>query len=121
MKIQVNDRKINLNNIAVVLNRPRYPENIGAAARAIMNMGSSRLIVVDPENFDIVKILKMATHAASDIVKSIKMYDTLQEALQSFSYVVGTTARLGGERQVVGNPSEIAAHLIPISAEIRLR
>lgn len=109
--------KINLNNIAVVLNKPRYPENIGAAARAIMNMGISRLIVVDPENFDIVKILKMATHAASDIVKSIRMYDTLQEALQSYQYVVGTTARLGGERQVVGSPSEIAAHLIPISAE----
>ena len=109
--------KINLNNIAVVLNRPRYPENIGEAARAVMNMGINRLIVVDPENFDIVKILKMATHAASDIVKSIRMYDTLQEALKSYQYVVGTTARLGGERQVVGNPSEIAAHLIPISAE----
>lgn len=112
--------KINLNNIAVVLNRPRYPENIGAAARAIRNMGLQRLIVVDPENFDIVKILKMATHAAADIVKSIEMHDSLQQALKPYQYVVGTTARVGGERQVMCNPSEMAKQLIPISVENRI-
>ncbi|MGO9375964.1 MAG: TrmH family RNA methyltransferase, partial [Syntrophobacteraceae bacterium] len=40
--------KINLENIAVVLNEPHYPENIGAAVRAAKNMGISRFLVVNP-------------------------------------------------------------------------
>lgn len=48
--------KINLDNIAIVLQQPRYPENIGSAARAASNMGIGRLRVVNPENYDLVKI-----------------------------------------------------------------
>lgn len=109
--------KVNLDNIAVVLERPRYPENIGAAARSIRNMGIRRLIVVEPENFDVVKVLKMATHAASDVVKAIDVYENLQDALAGFQYVAGTTARLGGERQVITSPPKLAQSLVPISQE----
>ena len=41
--------KINLKNISIVLHRTRSPENIGAAARAIRNMGIGQLVVVDPQ------------------------------------------------------------------------
>ncbi len=112
--------KVNLDNISVILNRPRYPENIGAAARAARNMGISRLSVVSPENFKLGNILKMATHAASDVVKGIDAYDDLKEAVSSFNYVVGTTARLGGQRQVITTPSKLAQSLIPISRENRI-
>ena len=44
---------VNLDHVAIVLQKPRYPENIGAAARAACNMGISRLIVVSPENYQI--------------------------------------------------------------------
>lgn len=112
--------KVNLNHIDIVLNRPRYPENIGAAARAIRNMGLRRLIVVEPENFDMGKILKLATHAASDVAAGIEQYDHLKDALKSYQYVVGTTARVGGERQIMGKPEDMAEHLISISAENRV-
>ena len=55
---------INLANISVVLVGTRYPENIGAAARAMRNMGIKKLILVDPQNPDPARIGKMATHAA---------------------------------------------------------
>jgi tRNA/rRNA methyltransferase len=42
--------KINLKNISIVLHRTRFSENIGAAARAIRNMGIGQLVVVDPQN-----------------------------------------------------------------------
>ena len=32
-------QRINLANITIVLHQPRYPQNIGAAARAMLNMG----------------------------------------------------------------------------------
>jgi tRNA/rRNA methyltransferase len=107
--------KSQLTNITIVLNKPRYPENIGAAARAACNMGIERLMVVDPENYDIKRVLTLATHAASDMVNQIVRHDQLQTALAPFNYVVGTTARLGGERKTVTSPSQMARHLIPIS------
>lgn len=102
-------------HVAVVLNKPRYPENIGAVARAVRNMGIGRLIVVAPENFDQERIRTLATHAACDVVDKIIRYDHLQAALAPFQYTVGTTARLGGERQLVTSPAQMAQQLIPIS------
>jgi tRNA/rRNA methyltransferase len=108
---------INPDHIAVVLNRPRYPENIGSAARAMKNMGFYRLLVVDPENFDLEKIKRLATHAAGDVVENIRLFPDLQEALSSFSYVAGTTARMGSQRQIVLPPWELAGKLIPITRQ----
>ena len=109
--------KINLDHIAVVLQQPRFPENIGAAARAMCNMGLRRLIVVCPENCDRDRMFKMATHEASDIIERMQIADELKQTLSDFQYVVGTTARLGGERKVVYTPSNLAQKLISISKE----
>jgi tRNA/rRNA methyltransferase len=106
---------LNLKNVCIVLSRPRYPENIGAAARAMRNMGFEQLIVVDPQNCDLSRILKMATHAAIDVVEQMRVYEDLQTALEPLNYVVGTTARLGGQRQLVGTAARLAQKLAPIS------
>jgi tRNA/rRNA methyltransferase len=106
---------MHLKNIAIVLDRPRYSENIGAAARAACNMGVDRLVVVNPENCDLTKILKMATHAAAHIVERMEQRQDLKDALSSYRYVVGTTARLGGQRQAVYTPREMSKKLVPIS------
>jgi tRNA/rRNA methyltransferase len=107
--------RVNLENIAVVLHRPRYPENIGSAARAICNMGIGRFIVVDPRDCDLTRILKTATHFAADLVEEMEVFQDLKTALAPFQYVVGTTARVGGQRQTVSNPRKVAESLIPIS------
>ena len=112
--------RVNLDNISIVLLQSRYSENIGAAARAMRNMGIRQLVIVDPQNFDLSKALKLATHFASDIIEKSKFYPDLKEALSSFNYVVGTTARLGGQRQVVHTPLTLARNLIPISVKNRI-
>jgi tRNA/rRNA methyltransferase len=112
-------RKIRLDHIAVVLNQPQIPENIGAAARAMRNMGVHELVVVDPNHFDYEPVLKLATHAASDVVASMRLCPTLKEALAPYRFVVGTTARLGGQRRVC-DPAVMARKLIPISRENRI-
>ena len=110
-------KKVNFDNISIVLKQPRYPENIGAAARAICNMGIGRLVLVNPINYDIAKVMKLATHAAAEVVEQIEFYEELKEALSPYSYVVGTTARIGKHRQSVKNPSKLAQSLIPISRD----
>ena len=112
--------KVNLSNVSVVLVGTRYPENIGAAARAMRNMGIKQLILVDPQNSDPAKICKMATHAALGVVDQMKVCDNLKEALADFRYVVGTTARLGGQRKVVSSPSKLAQRLIAISHQNKI-
>lgn len=111
---------VRLENVTVVLNRPRFPENIGSAARAMSNMGVSQLVVVAPENCDLDRALTLATHAAGDIIENMLTYDALGDALAPFNYVVGTTARLGGQRQVVMRPEQMAEHLLPISQDNRV-
>ena len=88
--------QIILEHVEIILHRPRYPENIGAAARAIRNMGIGQLVVVNPENCDLTRILKMATHAAADVVEKMEVFEDLKRAVAPYQYIVGTTARLGG-------------------------
>jgi len=109
--------QIDLAHVRVILHRPRYPENIGAAARAVRNMGIHRLDIVQPENPAADRIRMLATHAARDVVDRMITFDSLADALRDCQYVVGTTARLGGERQVVLQPGVMARRLIPISRE----
>jgi len=112
--------KSNPDNVSIVLYRPGSPENIGAAARAVRNMGIGGLIVVEPVNFDETKIRKMATHAASNIVEQINVETDLKKALSPFHYVVGTTARIGRQRKDITTPNQIATHAAELSANNRI-
>ncbi len=112
--------RVNLSNIAIVLHRPSYPENIGASARAACNMGISQLIVVDPRDCDLTRILKMATHFAVDVVETMEVFEDLQTALARFQYVVGTTARVGSRRPTISDPGKLAERLVPISQKNRV-
>jgi tRNA/rRNA methyltransferase len=106
---------LNPDHIAIVLVEPQIPENIGAAARAMNNMGIRRLILVKPERCDLTRILRMATGTSIDIVEEMEFFEDLDEALASFHYVVGTTARTGSQRPSLTNPRDLAQTLIPIA------
>jgi len=111
--------KVKLENIAVVLHQPKHSENIGSAARAMMNMGIRQLIVVEPEDFDPETAAKLATHTAKPVLDQMQLCHCLSDALSKFHYVVGTTARLGGQR-VVESPRRVAEKLVTISHENRI-
>jgi tRNA/rRNA methyltransferase len=102
-------------NITIILNRPKYPGNIGSVARCAKNMGIERLFVVGYSNPDLEETKKMATHFASDVVKNMKHFNQLDEALSGFHYVVGTTSRLGSVRGPVVHPREMAEQIVDIS------
>ncbi len=114
------EERIRLDQVSIVLHKPRYPENIGAAARAMRNMGITGLIVVEPEDMDDNRIRKLATHVAADVVDAITVYPDLRQALSPFAFVVGTTARLGGEREIAYSPRTMASRLIPVSRKNRI-
>lgn len=109
-----------MDHIAIVLVEPQIPENIGSAARAMNNMGITRLILVNPRNCDLSRVLKMATGNSIDIVEEMEVYDGLKEALGPFEYVVGTTARTGAQRPAMTEPRRLALDLSAISRNNRI-
>jgi len=102
-------------NITIVLNKPKYPGNVGSVARCAKNMGIEKIFVVGNRNLDKEEMKTMATHVTSDIVENIRYFDRLDEALTEFHYVVGTTSRRGGARGPVVSPREMAERLPEIS------
>ncbi len=114
------DSKTMLANLAVVLKQPKYAENIGAAARMCFNMGISELILVRDEAPTYEDMAKMATHKAVHLIDTMERHTNLEEALAPFSFVVGTTARLGRKRTTERPPRDIIREIIPLLAHNKI-
>ena len=106
---------MNLDNVTIVLKGPKFPGNVGSAARCAKNMGIGKLIVVGNRDLDDEAVRQMATHVSRDVVETIRYFDTLGEALAGFSWIVGTTARQGSGRGPAVTPRRMAESLAVIS------
>ena len=84
-----------LPRIRVVLLRPSHPGNIGAAARAMKNMGLSQLCLVRPKRFPDPEARAMAS-GALDILESARVCAHLDEALAGTALSVALSARPRG-------------------------
>lgn len=79
-----------LNGLVVVLVRPRNPLNIGAAARAMSNFGFEQLRVVNP--YKLAFREARSAVGASALLEHAEEFETVADAVQDCSLVVGTTA-----------------------------
>jgi TrmH family RNA methyltransferase len=79
-----------LDNLVVVLVRPRNPLNVGAAARAMSNFGAHRLRLVNP--YSVAFREARSAVGASDLLKQAEACETVAEAVADCVLVVGTTA-----------------------------
>jgi tRNA/rRNA methyltransferase len=107
--------KAKTKNISIVLYKPKYAGNIGSVARAAKNMGISNIIVVGTAGFDREEMQQRSTHLASDVLDQIQYFERIEEALGSFNYIVGTTARLGKARGPFIAPRAAARDIADIS------
>lgn len=112
--------RANLENIAVILVNPLYPENIGATARACANFGVSNLILVNPKDLTKLPMEAMATKEGKNVLENMKIYPDLPTAIADFNIVIGTTARLGKRRLVHYTPKEIAPTICEYSLNNRI-
>jgi tRNA (cytidine32/uridine32-2'-O)-methyltransferase len=81
-----------LDQIKIVLVNTTHPGNIGAAARAMKNMGVSQLVLVDPiAEIDGDAIVRAS--GASEILDNCTVVATLDEAVADCGLVIGTSAR----------------------------
>lgn len=106
---------IKLDHVSIILLEPQIPENIGSGARAMHNMGISRLMLVNPRNYDLSRILTTATGTSADLIEGMQVRDDLMSAIGPFQYLVGTTSRTRANRPALTNSRHIARDLISIS------
>ncbi|MCI4627154.1 MAG: RNA methyltransferase [Candidatus Magnetoovum sp. WYHC-5] len=95
-------------NISFILVEPKDAGNIGSAARAIKNMGFSKLGLVNPVSFPTMTSFALA-HGAEDVLASATVYTSVDEAVKDVALVVGTTRRLGKIRGVLLHVKEAAS------------
>ncbi len=86
-------------NVSIVLVRPRYAGNIGSVARAMKNMGLSRLILVRPGALpEHPEALRLAVDA-KNILNKAEIFDDLPAAIKEFHFLIGTSRREGKHRR----------------------
>ncbi len=81
-----------LSAIHVVLSHTSHPGNIGAAARAMKNMGLQDLCLVAPQQFPSAEATARAS-GADDLLAAARCFDTLNEAIADCVLVIGASAR----------------------------
>lgn len=81
-----------LNRLRVVLVRTSLPANIGAAARAMLTMGLTRLVLVAPRHFPHADATALAA-GATRVLDGARVVPTLDEALSGVTLSIGLSAR----------------------------
>ena len=105
-----------LDNIVVVLDEPKDVVNIAGVIRVMMNMGLSRLRLVDPEEYDIRRITGIA-HRSEQLVESADVFPTLRDALADTVFTVGTSARPRTAQRNYLRPRSVAPTIVQRAAE----
>ena len=77
-------------SLSIVLLETRNPLNIGAAARAMLNFGFSRLTLVSP--YDVAFREARSAAGAASVLKQAKVMSTVEEAVAGCTLVVGTAS-----------------------------
>lgn len=81
-----------LSRVIIILVEPTHPGNIGATARAMKNMGITRLHLVSPKRFPSADATSRAS-GADDILENALIYPSLDNAIADCQLVIGASAR----------------------------
>ena len=86
-------QKIDKNRIKIILVEPQLSENIGTAARAMLNFGLNSLSLVSPKQNHLSLKSIRASAGADFVLKNAKIYQSVEEAISNTSYVFACTVR----------------------------
>lgn len=104
---------LNTEHITIILVRPQTPGNIGSVARAMRNMGLHRLALVQPARFPHPEARMMACNAES-LLQQAQVYDSLEEAVATCHWLIGTSARRRQYRNPPLTPRALGDKLIDL-------
>jgi tRNA/rRNA methyltransferase len=100
---------ISTNGPSIILVEPALPENVGMAARAMLNCGLHDLRLVSPKWINkgepLLHERAIAASAGGDsVLKSMQTFDSLKDAIADITYLVATSPRKHEMYKQVYNP-----------------
>jgi tRNA/rRNA methyltransferase len=102
---------------AFILVRPQMGENIGAAARAMLNFGLMHMRLVDPrDGWPNPRAVAMASGAAGRVLDHAGVFADLGGAVADCAFVFATTARGRELTKPVMTPERAMAHARALAA-----
>ena len=107
---------MNFDNVRIVLVETSHPGNIGAAARAMKNMGLENLSLVRPNRFP-GEVSTARASGATDVLERAQVCDGLDEALAGCRLVLGSSARRRGIGSPEIDPRQAAEQVARASAQ----
>jgi tRNA/rRNA methyltransferase len=109
-----NKEPLSRKHIDIVLVDPQKSENIGAAARAIANMGLGGLVLVRPRFSKPELMEAAATKTGLSVLRLALSFPDLKSALEPHQLIIGTTARPGSHRGIIHSPRDLAPQLLKL-------
>lgn len=97
--------------VRIVLVETTHPGNIGAAARAVLNMGADELVLVRPAQYPHAEATARASGAAGLLERS-RVVATIAEAIDGCGLVLGSSARPRTANWEVLDPRQAALRLV---------
>lgn len=80
-------------NVEIILVHTQLPENLGSAARGMLNFEFEKLRVVKPKfDMDNEKIIPVSA-GADKVIRKARSFEKLSDAIKDFNFVIGTTNR----------------------------
>ena len=94
------------NGPAIILVRPQLGENIGAAARAMLNCGLTKLRIVKPrDGWPNIKALNAAS-GADGVIGEALIFDNVSDAVADLDLVFATTSRARDQMKEIVFPDQ---------------
>ncbi len=81
------------NKFGIILIKPQLGENIGACARSMKNFGLNKLHLVSPKFIFPNHKTKVTSVGAYDLIKSTKVFNETNKAINEFDIVISLSAR----------------------------
>ena len=100
----------------IILCRPQLGQNIGKAARAMLNFGLTEMRLVAPRDGWPNPNAGPAASGADIVLEKAQVFDTLAEAVADISHIYATTVRKRGVTKPVLTPAEAADAIVTAPA-----
>lgn len=96
----------------IILVRPQLGENIGKAARAMLNFGLAEMRIVNPRDGWPNPAAGPAAAGADIVLEQAQVFDTLAAATADISHIYATTVRKRGVTKPVLTPEAAAGEIV---------
>ncbi|MBS0285390.1 MAG: RNA methyltransferase [Proteobacteria bacterium] len=96
----------------IVLVRPQLAQNIGKAARAMLNFGLTEMRLVSPRDGWPNPLAGPAASGADMVLEGAKLFDSVADAVADCAHVYATTVRKRGVTKPVVTPEAAAREIL---------